>query len=160
MPDPSDRSHERIGQAIFRLFTELEHEDYTFYKEIMAKHTEFKAQKIEFIDGKFSEDGGSDDQGSDSEDPYEGMEKPQPKPVKQAEAQTSEEFAKFQEEEEAAKQKKKAKKNLGFGTNQVTADEQEKIDQEIKQITTNKEGKTCCEGGPHHCDDEDDWETA
>lgn len=168
MPDPSDSTHVKIGDAIFKLFCELENQDYTFYEQIAAKYKELKAQKVEFIDGKFSDGENSGHADSDSEDPYaheEKMDEPNKNPTKEDPAkksatQTSEEFEKFKQEEEAARQKKKAKKNQGFGGAAITEEEQQKIDEEIKQLAQVKEqNEPEAEEGAKGGDD-DDWETA
>jgi hypothetical protein len=171
MPDPGDKSHERIGQVIYRLFSELENQDYSFFKEISAKYEEFKKQKIEFIDGKFSE-GDDSDESDDSDfsigtNVKEGMEEV-PKKVVKDPKQVSEEFAKFQEEEEAARLKKKAKKNQGFGV-QVDAEEPNLLQQHNKLLAEVKEeihpeGKAdvqeASNSSKENNNDDDEWEMA
>lgn len=168
LPDPSDTTHVKIGDTIFKLFCELEKQDYTFYEQIAAKYQELKAQKVQFIDGKFSEgaDSHDDEDGSDNFDPYpddEKMDEPSKKPKedisKKSATQTSEEFEKFRQEEEEARQKKKAKKNQGFGGTQISEAEQQKIDEEIKQLAAIKD-HALAEDEQSNPADEDDWETA
>ena len=137
IPDATDHAHEFIAGAIFKLYNELEKGQYEFYKEILKKYEQIKNQKMVFMKNPKAEDSSSEDNEDDNEIEVEGMEEvyKSNKPAQKAKKEAAQDYAKkFAEEEEALKdQKKKAKKNAGFGV-EIKEEDQAKLDEEIKAL--------------------------